>query len=475
MNHFLVGLLLLGARASTTAATRDSLPIELARLSLDLRLDYSRGALAGSATLVLRNRGRRPITEVPLLLNRLMMVRGVSDGRGRPLSYRQRIAVFRDDSLLQVNTISVLPRPLRVQDSLTLVIRYDGFLVGYAETGSLYIRDRIAAEFTILREDAFAFPVLGVPSWEVNRTIPREPFSFSARVTVPVGETVATGGVLDSVARRDTLATWSYSSPGAVPFLNIAIAPYQRLADNAYTIFHFPADSSGARSLGTAVASALERLRTWYGDLPNAPQLVIMEIPEGMGSQASLTGGIIQTADAFRSRSELPQVYHELSHLWNAPDLDRPSSRWDEGLASYLQWRLAAELDGWNDWTGRLDRVVQRLIRQCAMPAPCRTTPFVAYGRSGATDHSYSVGLLMFYALSRTMGEERFDRAYREYFQEHRSAGGSLDELVAAFERADPATGTIFHEWLTTTRWYDRLSNGEAFEAIVRSYSVMDR
>ena len=168
-------------------------------------------------------------------------------------------------------------------------------------------------------------------------------------------------------------------------------------------------------------------------------------------------------------------MYHELSHLWNAPELDQPSSRWNEGLASFLQWRLAAELEGWNDWTGRLDRVVQRVIKQCATPAPCRSTPFVAYGRSGETDRSYSIGLLMFYALSRTMGEERFDRVYHEYFQEHQSAGGSLDELVAAFERADPATTTIFHDWLTTTRWYDRLSTGESFEAMVKGYSVIDR
>ena len=32
------------------------------------------------------------------------------------------------------------------------------------ETGSLYIQDHVSRDFTILREDAYAFPVLGVPA-----------------------------------------------------------------------------------------------------------------------------------------------------------------------------------------------------------------------------------------------------------------------------------------------------------------------
>ena len=72
----------------------------------------------------------------------------------------------------------------------------------------------------------------------------------------------------------------------------------------------------------------------------------MIEIPEGFGSQASATAGIILDASAFGDQAQLPQLYHELSHFWNPRDLDVPSPRWNEGLAMYLQYRLARELDG---------------------------------------------------------------------------------------------------------------------------------
>jgi hypothetical protein len=401
-----IALLLLATQVTLVSAAQQPFPLQLTRLELNLRLDYDRAALGGTATLVVRNLSGRPVSSVPLLLNRLMRVGRVTDGRGKALSYRQRITVYSDD-----------------------------------------------------------------PSWEINRTIAREPFHFRAAITVPKDETVATGGVLDSVAVRDSLATWNYSSRDPVPFLNLTVAPYAILRDSATTIYHFPADSAGADGLRQGVTAALARFRAWYGDLPSAPHLVIMEIPGDMGSQASLTGGIIQTADAFQNRSELPQVYHELSHLWNVPDADRPSSRWNEGLASFLQWRMAAELDGWSDWAARVERVSGRLLQECAAPAPCRSTPLADYGKAGSTDQSYRAGFLMFCALYRVMGSASFDRAYRGYFQENKGRGGTLKGLRDAFQSENAASSAVFADWLTSTRWYDRLSSGETFDRMVEAYS----
>lgn len=196
-----------------------------------------------------------------------------------------------------------------------------------------------------------------------------------------------------------------------------------------------------------------------------------MEIPENYGSQASLYAGIIQTADAFKSRGELRQVYHELSHLWNVPDQERPSPRWNEGLASFLQWRLAGELDGWDNWTAQVDRVSGMLLQRCAPPAPCSSIPLAGYGAAGQTDRSYQVGMLMFLALYRTMGAERFDRAYRQFFQQYRTSRADTRALVAAFTAEDPRVQTIFNDWLNTTRWYDRLARGEKIGEVIAAYT----
>jgi hypothetical protein len=279
------------------------------------------------------------------------------------------------------------------------------------------------------------------------------------------------GGELQDRIQRDSLTTWKYRSIGPVPFLNITIAPYLELDGPTTRIFYFPADSEGARMLQEAVAAAMDRFTRWFGSLPQRPRLVVMEIPQGLGSQASLTSGIIQTADAFRTRSELRQVYHELSHLWNVTDLEQPSPRWNEGLASFLERRMAAELDGWDGWDAHLEWAVRTVLDRCAPPAPCDTVPFQAYGAAGLTDRSYTVGLLMFYALYRVLGADAFDRAYRGFFLKYRDTGASAAELAAAFHRESPACDAIFADWLTTTRWYARLASGEPLAQIIGSYT----
>ena len=449
----------------------DTMPFVLTRMTLDLRVDYERGTVSGTVALTVRNVSREPVATVPLLLGRLFTVAGVARDAGPGLPFAQRVALFEDDSSRQVNALLVTPpTPVAPGDSLTLVVRYGGVLVGYTETGSLYIKDHVDPEFTILREDAYAFPVLGALSSDANRAAPREPFAFAARVTVPAGQVVAMGGERTGRTERDSLVTWSYRSAQPVPFLNIAIAPYQVSEGAGARIYSFPGDSAGARMVTGAVAGAAGLYTRWYGPLARTSQLVVMEIPDGFGSQASLAAGILQTAGAFRDRAQLGQLYHELSHLWNVRDGDRPSPRWNEGLAMFLQYRVAAELDGWSGWDALLDRMAQRIRRSCAPPARCDDTPLAAYGTAGLTDRSYSVGMLMFYALYQVLGADAFDRAYRGFFQRFRESGATSADLLAAFHAADPRSDAVLADWFTTTRWYARLGAGATIPQIVEGY-----
>jgi hypothetical protein len=447
------------------------IPFILSGLSLDLRVDYPRRALHGSATLTMRNIGTRPVARIPLLVNRLMAVSSVKEAGGADLPFTQDVTVFRDDSVRQVTAAIVeLPRSITAGDSVTIVVRYGGRLVGYTETGSLYIKDRVDRDFTIIREDAYAFPTLGVAEWRVNRSLRREPFAFVAAITVPVGMVVAAGGSGASSAPRDSLVTWTYRSDRPVPFLNIAIAAYRILDRKGVRVFHFSADSAGAEMVERAAGGAIERFTSWFGPLGEEPRLTIIEIPEGFGSQASLFAGIIETADAFRDRNQLYQLYHELSHLWNAPDRDLATPRWNEGLASFLQWHLAEELDGWQGWDTRLARLEQSVKARCAPPAACSRVPFREYGAAGATDLSYSVGTLMFYLLYHVLGAERFYAAYRDFFQTHRTAGATSDDLERTFTRADARAEGVLKDWFLTTRWRNRLLAGETTREMLERY-----
>ena len=457
---------------SLTQQPADVVPLHVTSRALDIRVDYGHGSLNGSETLHVRNTSKRSTAEIPLLLNRLMTVSRITDGNGVVVPFQQSVVLFRDDSVLQVNAISArLRKPVAAGDSIALVIQYGGHLVGYTETGSLYIKDKVDSAFTIIREDAFAFPVIGVPSRRVNRATGYEPFMFDVRVTVPSMFVVATGGMVDAIAKHDSLVIWRYRSITPAPALNVAIAPYRTIDESGLRIFYLPEDSAGAQIVERSITRALAQYAEWFGPVGGKSNVTVIEIPEGWGSQASLSGGIIQTADAFRDRDQLYQVYHELSHLWNVNETDKPSPRWNEGLASFLQWRMAAQLDGWSGWDARIERLESSLKRNCQADAPCTKIPLADYGRAELTDYSYSVGMAMFYALFKTPGPESFDKAYRSYYQQHRVMGGTSAELVAAFHDMDPRSDRIFADWFSTTKWQSRLAAGEKLRDIVNGYA----
>jgi hypothetical protein len=102
-------------------------------------VDYERPAITGTATLTLANKGRIPAREVPLLLNRLMSVRSVADDRQRSVRWTSAVSIFEDDPFKQVVATTVeLIEPVPPGAQVVLRVSYEGPLVGYTETGSLY-------------------------------------------------------------------------------------------------------------------------------------------------------------------------------------------------------------------------------------------------------------------------------------------------------------------------------------------------
>lgn len=458
--------------AIAQSASPEILLPQLAHMELAVEVNYDAERLSGTSTLTLRNPSDSPLRRVPLILNRVMRVTAVASGDGQELAYRQQVTSFEDFEIFQVNAIEVdLETPVPAGESVRLLIAYEGPLVGYTETGMQYVRDHISREFTMLREDARAFPMVGVASIETNRAAPRVPFDFEVSVTVPRNLVVATGGEQIARVEEDSLVTWRYRSRAAAPYVIITIAPYLVARERDLRVFYFPEDSLGARAMLDASLRAAGRYQEIFGPLDRPLALTIMEIPDGWGSQASLAGGIIQVAGAFRDADRMPELYHELSHLWNATDLDTPSPRWNEGLAMFLQGRIARELDGWRGESEAYDRTGARLLERCGGGGRCGSIPLGQFGEERLTDYSYSVGRLMFAALYAALGEEAFDRALRAHFQAHRASGTRTDDMVQAFvDEGGPAARRIFDDWLDTTAWLDLLREAGSAQRLLDSY-----
>jgi aminopeptidase N len=333
------------------------------------------------------------------------------------------------------------------------------------------VRDHVSREFTILREDAFAFPVVGTPSAAARRAAPRPGFTFDVRVTVPRGLVVAAGGEDEGRTSNAEKTTYRFGSRVPVPFLNVAIAAYDVTERDGVRLYAFHEDAEGARRVLERVGAAVKLLGAWLGPPASPPRFTIFEIPDGWGSQAHLVAGVMQTAAAFRDAGKLGELYHELSHLWNPPEGDAPSPRWNEGLAMFLQRRLADALDGGASVAEAEKRVASRVLED-ASSSRLDAVPLADYGRQGMTDHSYSVAFLWFAVLSRAAGEERMLAALRDVFQAHMKSGLSTRELLAGLEsRLGRVARDVDADWVTSVAWVAKLRAAGSVDALARTYA----
>jgi hypothetical protein len=191
--------------------------------------------------------------------------------------------------------------------------------------------------------------------------------------------------------------------------------------------------------------------------------VTLIEIPEGWGSQSNLAAGIIQDASAFRDAGRLHELYHELSHFWNPVDTAAYSPRLNEGLASFLERRLATEINGWTGMDSVARARAASLRSRSASDSVLRTTPMRLYGAAQRTDLSYRVGMLFFYSLQRCLGAEGFDRLWSGYLRKTARTGGSDADFAEYATQSSGAAGLgeLVGDWFFTTRWLDRLQAGD--------------
>jgi hypothetical protein len=314
----------------------------------------------------------------------------------------------------------------------------------------LYIQDRIDPSYTLIRRDTYVYPVIpgGLPT-----------FDYVVKVTAPDSLTVANGGdLIETRPGSDGTTTWVYRSRAPSWRMDIAIAPMGVLQSGPVRIFYMREDSVGARGVNTAAEQCLDLYAHWFGPLENPGGLTFLEIPEGWGSQTDVVT-IIQTADAFRDPTRYHEVYHEIAHLWHVEPKGEPSPRWNEGLASFLEYLTAERLDGRTGavrerWREVQDRLADRLDRDSALAS----VPMRDYGRHRMSGYSYSVGMLMFAVLHDLVGEKAFNAGVGEFYRTYRLSGGTTEDFIRVMNgRSSHDLRQFFRDWIYTANWTDMI------------------
>jgi len=436
--------------------------------------DLAAGKLTGICTLTIKRGGEGSLSTVPLYLYRTLTVTSVADGEGRELPFTQRVMALPDWPERQVNAVDVLLAEPLLADRMTKIrIHYQGFLLGYAELGMLYIKDHVDKEFTILRTDCDAYPQPRGESWETMiQAAIQQQFDYRIEVTVPGTLTVANGGELVEKRADGDKSTWVYRNSKPAWRIDVAIADYVVLESEGSKVFAFLKHESGGRKVLEALQSTLNLYSGFFGPLGDFRGFAVIEIPDGWGSQADVTS-IIQTAAAFENPDDLVELYHEVAHQWNVTSLDPAPCRVEsEGFATFMQYLTEEKLTGKSDaLTAGIERLRASVQRRFEKEPGGAAVPMAQFGQEKITNLSYTKGGVFFAALYRLTGPEAFNQIIRQHYQRYASTGATLDDFVQTCRAvAGDKLDRLFDDWLFGAKSSEFFKDGLSLEQIAEKY-----
>lgn len=455
--------------------------IRTLRNALSVRPDFATGTLHAKSSLTVSNMTGEELRAISVILYHMLEVTGVQTAGGRALPFTQKVVPFADFKKMRVRHIQVsLQKPLPPASTLSLDTSYGGRLAGYVETGQAYVQDRISSDFTILRPECLAYPIVSSPSAAaLKRSLLshlNQGWDYSVDVTVPEGYVVANGGRLVGKKSVNGEVTYSYRNIKPAWRIDVCIAKYGIMEENGGSarLFFLPHHEPQARRVYGALAECAELLSGWFGPRPALEGLTVIEVPKGYGSQTDFTC-ILQDAEAFQG--PLRHLYHEVSHLWNPPPRETNSCRFEtEGLACFLEHLLTEVLEskpGSLEQGMRLCRA--RFRAQVKRNPKCKDVPMADYGRYDCTDASYTKGAIAFWLLYRIVGHESFIEIYRGFCQEYGDKGATLEDFVTTVKTASAKDlERYFDEWIYGAQSSEHLLSDLSPEQMLRLYVVED-
>ena len=442
--------------------------------SLKLRVFPKERRVSVAAQLSLSNNTGEPQSEIPLLLYRLLEVQSVADEKDQPLRFSQSVLGLSDEKNLQANVIKIqLATPLLPHSSLRLNVNYDGAIFGYPEVMA-YVRDTINEPFSLIRPDAFAYPMLALPTNKSVSSAYDSSFTYDLETTVPTGYTVACGGTLTATNRGVDTITFAHKSKIPTWRIDMAIAKFKILADEErkLSIYVLPEDEPGGRNLLNGMKNVIAFYSRMFGPVKNYQGYTAIEIPDGWGSQAG-NYYILQSAAAFKDPDRISEMYHEVAHTWNVkgkPGVKR-CRYFDEAFASYFESLAIREFNGEPAFLAETERSRELFARWAKYDKRNYDTPIADYWKEELGRLSYTKGAWSLYVLHQLVGEEKFRAIIREFLQAFSESGADFEDFRKTAERVSGKNlGKYSDEWFYGTESSRLLVEKVPIEEIVRRY-----
>jgi len=427
------------------------------------------------AALTIRNVSQSSHQEIPLLLYRLLSIQRITDELGSPLRFDQNIVQLSDEPAFQVRAVVVkLPKPLPPNDTLKVIISYEGFIFGYPEVMA-YVRDKIDETYSLFRPDALSYPMLARESLSSYLAAYDTKFTYEILATVPKGYTAVCGGELVdfSLVGSDSTAFVFHSK---VPTwrIDLAVAQFTVLDDspNKLLVYHLPDDSLGARRVLEASKKVINLYSGMFGRPKHYQGYTVIEIPDGWGSQAS-DFYFLQTAEAFKDSSRIRGVYHEIGHSWNAtpsPSIKR-CRYFDEAFASYFESLAIRSFEGEQRFKEDMENTRTLFVQRANYDRQVFETPISEYGNKELGRNSYTKGTWSLYVLNQIVGDKIFAEIIRSMLAEFQDKTIDFAGFQKLCERiSKKSLKKYFDEWIYGTESSKLLVDGVPIIDIVKRY-----
>ncbi len=427
------------------------------------------------AALTIRNVTQSSHQEIPLLLYRLLSVQHITDALGSPLPFDQKIVQLSDEPSLQASAVVVkLSKSLLPNDTLTVIVSYEGYIFGYPEVMA-YVKDRIDETYSLFRPDAFAYPMLAQASYTSYLAAYDTKFTYEITATVPKGYTAVCGGELSnsSSVGPDSIS-FVFHSKVPTRRIDLAVAKFIVLRDspNKLLVYHLSDDSLGARHVLTASRKVINFYSGMFGRPERYQGYTVIEIPDGWGSQAG-DFYFLQTAAAFKDSARIGEVYHEIGHSWNAtpsPFVKR-CRYFDEAFASFFESLAIRSFEGEQRFKEDMEKSRALFVQWANYDRQVFETPIAEYGRKELGRHSYTKGAWSLYVLERILSEKVFAQIIRSMLAEFDDKTIDFAEFQELCERISKKDlKKFFDEWIYGTESSKLLAAGTPIADIVKRY-----
>lgn len=426
--------------------------------SFDYYIEPDKEYFSSNGVLTIKNDSVNKNKKLSLLLYHGLKVKCVSVETDENVRFTQEIVSFPEYEEFKVNHISIdLTEYLEVNEETTLYIEYEGVLKGYSSIMQ-YVKDSINEEFSILRSDCLAYPIIAYPSYESYMESHYSPFSYKVNVSVPKKYTVGCGGLLKDIQKKNDRKIFTYERLKPTRLYNrfdICISEYSLTKDGNrnFNIFAFLKDKEIAeKKVMLELRKIYDYYRRIFGDYENDDSFTIIEVKEGYGCQAGDNYVLIEEPAFDDKNTNFTHLYHEIGHIWNANVklyYEQRSRFFDEAFACYYEVLAIREFLGEEEAKEKMESYKEQFIMNVKHSKKNFDTPISDYGKYEIGYNSYSKGPWLLYVLHNIVGDEKFYDIIKTFLRENKGKQVTFKDFENTCAKVSELNlDKFFEQWL---------------------------